>query len=121
MIQSLHAMNKIAELNDQFRKGDTSLGITHMTSGVRAISHHQPEQFASLLQLIKDFNGFSESNDPYKEHDLIVVKLDGESYYYKIDYYDRKAFSNGQEIHSEDPSDPEKTWRVGTLMRADEY
>ena len=43
-------MNKIAELNDRFRRGDASLGITHTTCGVQALELDRPEQFAQLLQ-----------------------------------------------------------------------
>ena len=71
--------------------------------------------------MVREFDAFCEANDPYKEHDLTVVELDGERYFYKIDYCDREAFSQGQEILSADPSDPEKTLRIGVLLRADEY
>ena len=97
------------------------MGITNKTCGVKALELDRPEQFARLLQMIKNFDAFSEANDPYKEHDLTVVELDEERYFYKIDYCDREAFSQGREILSEDPSDPEKTLRIGVLMRADEY
>ncbi|HEX3871384.1 MAG TPA: DUF3768 domain-containing protein [Pirellulales bacterium] len=35
---------------------------------------------------------------------------------FKIDYYDRDM-----EFGSEDPADPQKTTRVMTILRADEY
>lgn len=108
----------IAELNDRFRQGDTSLGITCMTRNVQALP---PDKLAQLIQLVRSFDKFTSNNDPYNEHDLAVVELDGIRYFYKIDYYDREAFRKGQDLGSDDPSNPDKTWRVGLLMCADEY
>ncbi|MBD2603882.1 DUF3768 domain-containing protein [Scytonema hofmannii FACHB-248] len=108
----------IAELNDRFRQGDTSLGITCMTRNVQALPVNK---LAQLIQLVRSFDKFTSNNDPYNEHDLAVVELDGIRYFYKIDYYDREAFRKGQDLGSDDPSNPDKTWRVGLLMCADEY
>ncbi|MBD2772604.1 DUF3768 domain-containing protein [Iningainema tapete] len=107
----------IAELNDRFRQGDASLGITRITRGVQALP---PGKLVQLIQLVRSFDKFIPKNDPYDEHDLAVVEMDGIRYFYKIDYYDREAFNKGQDLSSDDPSNPDKTWRVGMLMRADE-
>jgi hypothetical protein len=44
------------------------------------------------------------------------VEHDGQTYFAKIDCYDRKL-----EAHSKDAADPEKTYRVMTIMLAEEH
>jgi len=107
---------KIAALNDALRKSPTDrrLGKTTMTDGVDALG---PEKVAALIAQVTSFDAFSEDNDPYGEHDFGSVTLDGEKYFWKIDYY-AKADPN---MGSEDPSDEMVTERVLTLMRTDEY
>jgi hypothetical protein len=62
------------------------------------------------------FDDFNEGNDPYEEHDFGSFELAGETFFWKIDYYD-----NDMTFESEDPADPEKTTRVLTIMFAGEY
>jgi Protein of unknown function (DUF3768) len=83
------------------------------TSGVDAL----PEvDKAVLLDKVRNFNGFNADNDPHGEHDFVDIEHDGEKYFAKLDYY-----AADMEGGSEDPSDPSKTVRVLTIMRADEY
>jgi hypothetical protein len=49
-------------------------------------------------------------------HDFGSIEIDGETYFWKIDYYDL-----AMQFGSESPEDPEQTTRVLTIMRADEY
>jgi hypothetical protein len=58
----------------------------------------------------------TKDNDPHGEHDFGSFDLAGVSYFFEIDYC-----SPDMEGGSEDPADPEKTTRVLTIMRADEY
>jgi Protein of unknown function (DUF3768) len=51
-----------------------------------------------------------------REHDFGNFQIEGETYFWKIDYY-ALDMAGG----SEDPADPEKTARVLTIMSADEY
>jgi hypothetical protein len=106
-------MNAIAELNDRFRKGDMSLGQYNMTQGVQALSSEKKQQ---LIQLVQNFDCFNPGNDPYGERDFGKVTLDDEEYFFKIDYYN-PTLSH----HSEDPSSPNATRRVMTLMQTNEY
>ncbi|RYG57453.1 MAG: DUF3768 domain-containing protein [Alphaproteobacteria bacterium] len=59
---------------------------------------------------------FSPDNDPYAEHDFGSVAVDGKQIFWKIDYYDA-------DLHfaAEDPSNPDITQRVLTIMLAEEY
>ena len=103
---------RIRELNDRLRR--TGLGGQIMTTpGVRALDE---EARASLIHQVRTFSEFSADNDPYGEHDFGAVAVAGERFFWKIDYYD-PSLTHG----SDDPADPEKTARVLTIMRADEY
>jgi Protein of unknown function (DUF3768) len=64
-----------------------------------------------------DFADFTADNDPYGEHDFGSFEVAGETFFWKIDYYDRKSMEYG----SEDPADPTMTTRVLTIMFAGEY
>jgi hypothetical protein len=69
----------------------------------------------ALVQVTK-FSEFTADNDPYDEHDFGSFDLLGRKFFWKIDYYDKDL-----QYGSEDPSDPERTTRVLTLMLAGEY
>ena len=104
---------KIAQLKDTFRKSLGQGGHVYMTLGIQALPLEDQLQ---VFNLVKTFNDFSESNDPYGEHDFGAFDFKGDRVFWKIDYYD-----NDLECGSEDPADPEKTVRVMTVMMAYEY
>src|ERR1019366_3488597 len=106
------AMNKIAFLNDGLRR-TFARGKVMMTAGVAALPE---DALTQVLERVRHFDEFTKENDPHGEHDFGSVELAGVSYFFKIDYY-ALDMTGG----SEDPSDPEKTTRVLTIMRADEY
>lgn len=105
---------KIAALNDGLRTTfDAAKGRIVLTSGVSRL----PEtDRTGIFNLVKSFNGFSEDNDPYGEHDFGKIEHNGQDIFWKIDYYDPSL-----RYHSEDASDPDKTVRVLTIMLANEY
>lgn len=105
---------RIRELNDRLRcQLDFTLGRIMLTIGVDAL---QEETKRRVLNAIRSFKDFTHANDPYSEHDFGAVEVDGERYFFKIDYYDRTL-----DAGSEDPSDPRVTTRVMTVMQPDEY
>ncbi|MGX1360736.1 DUF3768 domain-containing protein [Bradyrhizobium elkanii] len=106
------SMNRIRELNDAFRRTFRG-GRVMMTSGVYELPDCVKAE--ALVQVAK-FSEFTTDNDPHDEHDFGSFNLVGRKFFWKIDYYD-KDLVNG----SEDPSDPERTTRVLTLMLAAEY
>ena len=105
-------MNRIALLNDAFRRTFSGGKVT-MTASVYAL----PDMVkAEALKQAATFGQFNEDNDPYDEHDFGSFELCGRNFFWKIDYFDR-AMESG----SEDPSDPDQTTRVMTVMLASEY
>jgi hypothetical protein len=103
---------KVRALNDAFRTSFAG-GQVVMTSGVAALADETRE---AVTGKIKAFDAFDKDNDPWDEHDFISVEHDGQTFFAKIDYYDRN-----REYGSEDPSDPLQTCRVMTIMLAEEY
>ena len=104
--------DKIRALNDSFRQTFKG-GRVMRTEGVAALDEELQQK---LIAEVKDFSKFEKGNDPYGEHDFGSVKLEGTTFFWKIDYFDL-AMSQG----SVDPSNEEAIMRVLTIMRADEY
>lgn len=99
-------------LNDNLRS--TFIGGRVLTTA--GVADLPVDLKARLLLAVQSFCDFTHDNDPHGEHDFGVIELDGENYFWKIDYYDLDM-----QFGSEDSADPEKTTRVLTIMRADEY
>jgi len=76
---------------------------------------------ASVEQIFLDvtqFEDFSEDNDPYGEHDFGAFDHpEAGKVFWKIDCYADSACEWG----SEHPHDPERSYRVLTIMLASEY
>jgi hypothetical protein len=105
---------RIRELNDAFRTTlNPQLGKVLLSAGV---SELPSDVCMTAIQKTRTFDAFSPDNDPHGEHDFGNFELNGNRFFFKIDYYDA-ALTSG----SEDPSDPSKTTRVLTIMLAQEY
>jgi hypothetical protein len=102
----------IRVLNDNFRSTFIG-GQMFMTAGVNELPL---DVKANVLLKVKSFSAFDKDNDPHNEHDFGSFEFAEETFFWKIDYYDRECH-----FGSEDPADPDKTTRVLTIMRADEY
>lgn len=100
------------ELNDDLRiKGEG--GHIVMTRGVK----DNGEAFVqAAIEQMRAYDDFSSENDPYGDHDFGRIVINGEPVLWKIDYYDENM-----EFGSDDPSIPDRTTRVLTLMLAQEY
>ena len=102
----------IQRLNDALRQTFAG-GRVMMTDGINAL----PDDVkAKVLSAVRSFSDFTEDNDPHKEHDFGSLEVNGEKFFWKIDYYDKSM-----EYGSEDPADPAVTTRVLTIMLASEY
>jgi hypothetical protein len=67
---------------------------------------------------MEEFEDFTPDNDPHGEHDFGIIKMWGESFYWKIDYCEQ---GSGQMYGSEDPSSAQNTRRVLSLMHSSEH
>jgi Protein of unknown function (DUF3768) len=105
-------MKTIARLNDEFRSTFED-GRILMTPAVNALP---VEVRAAAIVAVQAFTVFTKHNDPFEEHDYGSFDLAGETFFWKIDYYDETCTYG-----SEDPCEPEKTTRVLTLMLAADY
>ena len=104
--------SRIRELNDQFRQTFIG-GRVLATIGIR----DSGEAFmSSAFEAVQRFDTFTTDNDPYNEHDFGSVVVNGQKVFWKIDYYSADLTSG-----SPDPSDPNETCRVLTVMLAREY
>lgn len=102
----------IRDLNDQLRTKGIG-GRTVLTRGIGALP---PNELVAALRAVADFSNFSESNDPYGEHDCAMIEVAGHQVLWKIDYCDPDLLG-----HSLNAADPAITARVMTIMLADEY
>jgi hypothetical protein len=103
---------RIRQLNDAFRatfKG----GKVLMTASVEELPATVK---AHALLMVGEFSSFTADNDPHGEHDFGKFDFVGRTFFWKIDYYDKRC-----EFGSEDPSNSEITTRVLTLMLASDY
>lgn len=105
--------SRIALLNDILRRTGIG-GKTVITRGVINLGN---EMIASIIDAMREYDIWTEDNDPHGEHDFGILTLaNAKKVYFKIDYYDARM-----KFGSENPADPEKTTRVLTLMLAEEY
>ena len=104
--------DKIAILNDALRETFTG-GKVMMTAAVDALPI---DEKARVLRNVRSFKEFNADNDRHGEHEFGSFKIDGETFFFKIDYY-----APDMQGGSEDPADPEKTTRVLTIMFASDY
>lgn len=98
---------KIAALNDEFRRVNPMRYM--VTPGVL-----EKMNLSRVASMVRSYDVFNEDNDPYGEHDFGQIKLDDETLFWKIDYYDQ-ALKYGKDPLSLDCR------RVLTVMLASEY
>jgi len=103
---------RIRALNDELRQYLLG-GLAVITPGVAALGQQAVER---IVKTIAVYDDFCHANDPYEEHDFGSFEADGQTIFFKIDYYDKNLT-----YHSPDPSDSCVTERVITIMLADEY
>lgn len=109
--------NVVAEHNDRFRAGeDGFLGSVVVTAGLAAHLTESDQTGAALVDAVRQFDNFTEDNDPYGEHDFGKFSFAGAECFWKIDLYNTDLSA-----YTPDPSDPKQTHRVLTIMLTHEY
>ena len=103
---------RVRALNDDLRRSHRN-GRILLTPGLMALGS---DLIRRIDRAVASFEAFDLDNDPYGEHDFGSLTVDGHVVFFKIDYYDLDL-RNG----SPDPSDPNVTCRVLTVMLAEEY
>ena len=112
---------KIAALNDAcrqyvmmpiFGKPEVPCQI-YMTSSVMSLS---PEDQIIIAAKVRDYDDFTEDNDPYGEHAFGDFNHNGQKIFWKIDYYDQDV-----KYGSNNLADVTCTTRVLTIMLAKDY
>ncbi|PWE34091.1 hypothetical protein DDZ14_02735 [Maritimibacter sp. 55A14] len=104
---------RIRELNDLYRTEGRGNGLVVITHGVQ----EKGEDFVNrVCDAVRAFDGFSDKNDPWGEHDFGSVEIEGEKIFWKIDYYDPTLTAG-----SENPANEALTKRVLTLLLPSEY
>ena len=102
---------KIAQQNDLFRKGVLCHNIPGRIVTTRLLA--KSPRYREIIDAVRAFDSFDESNDPWKEHDEAIV---GDAYF-KIDYYEDEELEYG----SADSSDLSITYRIMTIAFTSEY
>ena len=111
-IEQRSAKEATALLNDRFRQGDRSLGEYKLSRQVLALPKHKQKQ---LFKELHEFSDFNYENDPHDERKQGTLILENVVYIWKIDYLDISMT-----MLSEDPSDPNQTTRILSIIRKDE-
>jgi len=84
----------------------------------RGICQLPPETQLEIWFAVNHYDDFSEGNDPYGEHDFGSVDIIGVGkIFWKIDYYANAKCDAG----CPDPADADNSFRVLTIMLAEEY
>jgi hypothetical protein len=86
-------------------------GVAMITPGVAALGQQPVER---IVKTIAVYDDFCHSNDPHEEHDFGSFQADGQTIFFKIDYFDKSL-----KYHPPDPSDPSVT--EITIMLAEKY
>jgi hypothetical protein len=113
----MQRLETIRALNDALRVAISgglptapAQGIFTVTPGIQGLG---VLDLHCLLVGVRDYSKWEHAEC---EHDFGAVDVHGQKYFWKIDYYDLSM-----QFGSDDPSNPEITKRVFTLMHASEY
>lgn len=120
-LDSVQEAALIAAQNDAFRHSilgttpvtDAPQGQFVMTRGVAALG---PDAQLELTRRVAAFDVFTADSDPQGWHEMGVIEFEDTTVWFKIDLYD-----TDYQFGSPEPSDPEQTRRVLTLLLPSEY
>lgn len=111
----------VAAQNDAFRRslGPPSRDVPGRVLMTRGIAALPEAALVRALTGVRTFDTFTPDNDPWHEHDCAAFTLDDADagrvvVRWKIDYYASDELTYGAE-------DPRRSYRVLTIMLAEEY
>lgn len=110
---------RIRGLNDTLRTARDPIGALIINGSLvvtAAVAEKGNPFLDRAIDAVRRFSAFTPDNDPYGEHDMAFLEVDGETIFFKVDYYDRTL-----EWHSPDPADAAVTRRVLTIGLAADY
>ena len=111
-VLSKDKVERIRQLNDAFRSSFRG-GKILLTASVAEL----PDMVkATALHQVAQYKDFTEANDPNGTHDFPKFELSNRSFIFSIVAYDKNL-----EFESPDPTDPDKTILVGTLMQNSDW
>lgn len=120
------ATKATAQLNDAIRIAGLRIGPKPaatiapppgrwmLTRGVAALGD---AAIRKAIEAIRAFDRFDEDNDPYGLRDFGAVEIEGRRIFWKIDVFESEACDYG----AAHPDDPARSYRILTVMRAEEY
>lgn len=115
----LHGLT-LAEQNDalraQFAGAIDDQARAVVTRGIQAM-FGSADDSNELILAVRNFTDFNKDNDPHEMHDFFVFDFQGKKAMFKIDYYSDSELTYG----SNNPADPNQTYRVMTVMLSSEY
>lgn len=120
-MQDRSVKTPLQTMNDLFRQTPASwnvMGRALMTAAVAELMESNPEKHMKVMAAVVSYGDFSDDNDPYMEHDYASFTVDGDSFFFKIDYYDVN-YEYG--CADEDKLNPEKCRRVLTVGFTSDY
>ena len=80
----------LAAKNDELRKClPNPLPFPHRAILTDKIAGLPEEKIQGVLLMIREYNDFSESNDPHSEHDFGEFDFEGQKIFWKFDYYNK--------------------------------
>jgi hypothetical protein len=106
----------IASQNDRFRTNPAGSGFPGRFVLTAGVAEYGDGFAIECIAAMQAYDSFSEDNDPYHTHEMGLMTIRGERVYWKIDLYDVDY-----RMGSDDPSNPEVTRRVLTVLLAREY
>lgn len=114
---ALPTIQRIAQLNDAFRKGDPSVpGQRFIAAEVVHLLKQLEIPMETLIQRVAQFDDFTDHNDPHAQHEFGAFEFLGHQLFWKVD-----AYGVDYNMGSDDPTDISKTRRVLTIMLAHEW
>ena len=78
---------QIANRNDSLRAMIPLIAMPNTLVLTRGVAALPPDEVAEIMERVKMFNDFNESNDPWHEHDFGKFEHDGKKMFWKIDDY----------------------------------